>query len=48
MTLIFIVPFKAKVSNESSINGKAIAVIGAMDNGFEANVADALVTSGQI
>ncbi len=33
---------------ESKINDKAIAVIGAMDNDSESNGADALVTSGQL
>jgi len=33
---------------ESKINNKAIAVIGAMDNDSESNGADALVTSGQL
>ncbi len=35
-------------TEESTINNKAIAVIGAMDNDSESNGADALVTSGQL
>ena len=35
-------------SSESTINSKAIAVIGAMDNDSETNGPDALVTSGQL
>jgi len=35
-------------SSESTINSKAIAVIGAMDNDSESNGPDALVTSGQL
>ncbi|MGA1023706.1 MAG: phage baseplate assembly protein V [Aquiluna sp.] len=35
-------------SSESTINGKAIAVIGAVDNDTESNGPDSLVTSGQL
>lgn len=35
-------------TEESTINNKAIAVIGAMDNDSESNGPDALVTSGQL
>lgn len=35
-------------STESSINGKAIAVLGAINNDSESNGPDALVTSGQM
>ncbi len=34
--------------SESTINGKAIAVIGAMDNDTESNGPDAIVSSGQL